>query len=119
MSKVEGVYVGRNDPPQPPDHGFIARLTASATVPMPTLGYYAAPGRDGRPAPKVVGDDPILLEKTSHVRKVKEKMGQFFARSGLGASQIRSMTRDQIATFVYVVSQNESGYAVEPRPARA
>jgi hypothetical protein len=119
MSEHEGVgvYLGRNDPPQPPDHGFIARLTASAG-PSVTYGYYGLPARDGKPAPKLIGDDAFLLEKTSHVRRHKEKLMEFYARTGAGKAFILSASREEIERFCKVVAEQESGYAVEPRPAR-
>jgi hypothetical protein len=109
-------------PPTPPmephDSAFFARLYASVTGPMPTFGS-PLPTRDGRPVPKVIGDAQDLLDRTAHVRKPKERMMQFFARTGLGAAQIRTMTRDEIAHFVNCVSHNERGYGdqahFEPR----
>ncbi len=54
-----------------------------------------------------VDDDAELLEKTKHVRLKNEVMGQFHARVGLGAAQILSMTKDEIAHFVAVVTARE------------
>jgi hypothetical protein len=77
---------------------------------MTTTGYHAAPSRDGKPAPKVTGDDPDLLQRTAHVRGPKERMGEFFSRVGLGAAQIRTMSKAEISHFVEVISKNDPGY---------
>jgi hypothetical protein len=86
---------------------------------MPTLGYYARGPRDNMPVAKLIGDAPELLEKTAHVRKAKEKMMQFHARVGLGAAQIRMMSKDEISHFVETVSKNDEGFIraqdMEPR----
>jgi len=65
---------------------------------------------DGKLRP-VVGEDQVLLEKTKHVRRKDEKMMQFFARTGIGKSQILSLTKDELARLVAVASQNEGADA--------
>ena len=102
-------------PPQgePPDHGLISRLTAAAKPPVVVAGV-PMPVREGRVV-KVLGDDSELLSKTTHVRHAGERLIQFHARTGLGAAQIRSMSRDQIAEFVNTVERNDKGWTSEPR----
>jgi hypothetical protein len=85
---------------------YLSRVIKSA-APM-VIAAGPAPGtREGKPGPKVVGDDPELLDCTSHVRATKETMMQFFARTGLGAHQIRTMSKSEITKFVATVSIHE------------
>jgi hypothetical protein len=53
------------------------------------------------------GEDPELLERTRCARGPKETVMEFIARTGLGAHQIRSMSREEILRFVAVVSQQD------------
>jgi hypothetical protein len=84
---------------------FVSRLIKSAQPMVITAG--PAPGtREGKPGPRVLGDDAELLDRTAHVRTKKETMMQFFARVGLGANQIRTMSKSEISKFVEIVSAN-------------
>jgi hypothetical protein len=87
-------------------NGFLSRLIARVTGPMPVISGPVQATREGRPFQKAVGDDPVLLEKTKHVRNKKETMMQFYSRVGLGAAQIRTMSKEEIAHFVEVVAAN-------------
>ena len=109
MRNDESIYLGRQDPPEQPSNNFLARLIANAK-PLVILAGPAQPPRDNLPIRKVLGDDPQLLAMTEHVRNKKEKMFQFYARVGLGPSQIRTMSKAEISHFVEVVSQQERGF---------
>lgn len=94
--------------------------------PMPVVaGASDAAPVDNRPIRTTVGEDTELLVKTEHVRKKGEKLMQFFARTGLGAAQIRPMSKGEITRFVETVSQHEPVQAPReltegprPRPQR-
>jgi hypothetical protein len=85
----------------------IKKLMARVTAPLPVIAGSAPVPTDNRITPKIVGDDEHLLAKTSHVRKPNEGIMAFVARTGLGVSQIRTMSKDEIRRFVEVVAQNE------------
>jgi hypothetical protein len=76
-------------------------------TPITTGGpaYKATNGTEWRRAP----EDPILLHRTEHVRLPRETMLEFHARTGLGASQIRTMSLEEIAHFVAVVTNPRRG----------
>jgi len=85
---------------------YLARVIKSAGPMVITAG--PAPGtREGKPGPKVLGDDAELLEKTKHVRRSKECLMEFYARTGVGAHQVRTLSKSDITTLVETVSKNE------------
>jgi hypothetical protein len=90
-----------------PTGRYLARLVKSAE-PMVIVAGPSLGTREGKPGPRVVGDDKELLDRTAHVRSKKETMMQFFARTGLGAYQIRTMSKSEISHFVETASQHES-----------
>jgi hypothetical protein len=92
----------------------IARLLARVTGPMPIISATAQPTREGVPGPRVIGDDPGLLDLTKHVRKPKEKMLEFYARTGIGPVEIRSLCTTELARRVELAEQNAEadGYNV-------
>jgi hypothetical protein len=57
--------------------------------------------------------DAELLEKTAHVRRPKESLMEFYSRTGCGAAQVRSSSKDEIARFVETVSRNEKEVSLE------
>jgi hypothetical protein len=62
--------------------------------------------RNGRPV-TVVGDDEDLLRRTAHVRlKHETTMNPFYARVGLGAAEIRKMSKSEISHFVEIATAN-------------
>ena len=86
---------------------YLKRLLARVTGPMPVVGGSTGlPSREGMPGRKAPSDDPVLLEKTAHVRKSKETMMQFFSRIGLGPGRIRTMSKAEISRFCEVVMSN-------------
>jgi hypothetical protein len=113
MSEQVGTKVAGEPTSQMSIGQYLGRLLKRS---RPTVVISGQPDKpvDGRPGHRFVGVDvdTELLERTAHVRKPKETMMQFFSRVGLGASQIREMSKDQITHFVEVVSQQET--AVEP-----
>jgi hypothetical protein len=62
---------------------------------------------------KQLGDDPVLLEKTSHVRRDKEHLGEFYSRIGLGKSQILEMSKSEITRFCETVEKNGSDITIQ------
>lgn len=95
--------------PQINEAAAMAQIMRSVTGPLPVLAGAAAKGTlNGVPRPAPRGDDPELLERTKHVRRKNERLGQFFARIGLGAAQIRNMTKDEISRFCEIVENNNS-----------
>jgi hypothetical protein len=106
MSNSENLQTVRNLA-EPSTGGYISRLLKSVSGSMPIVAGLAPGTREGIPGPRSIGDDPVLLEKTAHVRAKKEKMMEFFARTGLGAYQIRTMSKGEISKFVEVASANE------------
>lgn len=86
---------------------WLARILANVHAPMQIISGPALTGtREGVARARVVGDDPVLLEKTKHVRNKKETMMQFFARTGIGAHQVRTLTKDALASLVDVATKN-------------
>lgn len=71
------------------------------------------PGKGGRVPAIIARDDSELLKRTAHVRGKKEALMPFYARTGLGPTQILQMSKDEITRFVAVVSQHEQ--VVAPR----
>jgi hypothetical protein len=110
MEDVSKYFHDRLPPAQPGEGNlFLPSLVERemAKGRMPVIGNHSYTPRDGRPAPRVVGDDPQLLAATAHVRKPQERMGEFFARTGLSAAQIRVMSPGEISKFVETVSCHE------------
>ena len=52
--------------------------------------------------------DPETIERVRHVLRPKEKLLEFFARTGLGKAQVATMTRSQITRFVEQVERNKA-----------
>ena len=83
--------------------GLLARVVAPVVVSGPPLPSPV----DGHAPLRSRGDDEQLLAKTAHVRKKDERLMEFYARTGLGAAQIREMSRKQIEEFVEVAALQE------------
>ena len=90
-----------------PTGRYLARLIKNAE-PMVIVGGPTLGTREGRPGPRVLGDNAELLSRTEHVRTKNEPMNSFYARIGLGPVQIRTMSKAEISRFVETVSQHES-----------
>jgi hypothetical protein len=92
----------------------IARLLARVTGPMPIVTGPAQATKEGVPGPRVIGDDPDLLDLTKHVRAPKERLFQFYARTGIGPVEIRSLCATELARRVELAEQNAEadGYNV-------
>jgi len=92
----------------------IARLMARVTGPMPLISTTAQPTREGVPGPRVIGDDPELLALTQHVRKPKEPLMSFYARTGIGPAQIRDLSKAELSDRVELARKNaeDDGYNV-------
>src|SRR5580698_6384592 len=58
-------------------------------------------------------EDPKVIGRVKHVMKSKEKLMQFYARTGLGKAQIMKMSRWEISAFVERVTKNAAN---EPGP---
>jgi|HubBroStandDraft_6_1064221.scaffolds.fasta_scaffold01095_10 hypothetical protein len=89
-----------------PTGRYLARLIKNAE-PLVVIAGPALGTREGKPGPKMVGDDKELLDRTAHVRSKNEPMNSFYARIGLGPNQIRVMSKSEISKFVETVSANE------------
>ncbi len=96
-----------------PTDRYLSRVTNAVTGPMAVTAGPGMPAHDGRPGQRVVGDDPVLLEKTAHVRKPKEKLMEFIARTGMSPNQMHTLSKEEILRFVETVSAHES---VAPPP---
>jgi hypothetical protein len=84
----------------------------------PSIGQTFGPIIDAyRNAPRLkpvdLNDDPSVLGRIKHVLKPKEKLLEFYARTGLGKSQLMTMSRDEIKCFV---AQAEANRKQEPLP---
>jgi hypothetical protein len=84
---------------------YLARLVRNAE-PMVCVAGPAPATREGRPGPKFIGDDTELMEKTKHVRKPKERLMEFYARTGIGAHQVRTLSKPALTALVQTVSAN-------------
>jgi hypothetical protein len=86
----------------------LARLTEEslASGPIVTEAGIRPVPKDGRPAKPYLGDNLELLEKTAHVRRKGETLGQFFSRGGCGKAQILAWSPAQIAAYMKVVEEN-------------
>jgi hypothetical protein len=105
-----------HDLAQEPTERYLSRLIKSVTGPMPVSAGPVQATREGRPFLKSIGDDAELLEKTKHVRRPKECLMEFYARTGIGAHQVRTLSMADLNTLVETVSKNE---AVQPPQAGA
>jgi hypothetical protein len=105
-----------HDLAQEPSERYLARLIKSVTGPMPVSAGPVQATREGRPFLKAIGDDAELLARTEHVRSKKEPMMSFYARVGLGPTQIRTMSKSEISKFVETISTHED---VKPPQAGA
>lgn len=85
----------------------VSRLIKSVTGPMVITAGPTPGTREGKPGPKVLGDDKELLDRTAHVRSKNEPMNSFYARVGLGPNQILTMSKSEITKFCETVSANE------------
>jgi hypothetical protein len=88
------------------EYGFLRGLLDRWTSPLRVLAGPVQGPVDNRTPRPVAGEDQELLDRTEHVRGKKEPMSSFHARTGLGKSQILSMSRDEIARFVAIAEQN-------------
>lgn len=97
---------------------YVASLIRKWTSPLPIIAGANSDTIDNRLRRSYVGEDDELLARTSHVRRRKETMLQFYARVGLGAAQILTMTKSEITHFVSVAEQNEpwEPKLFEPKP---
>ncbi len=68
----------------------------------------------------VFPEDPAVWGKVQHTMHSREKLGQWFARTGLGRAQIFKMTKKQISDFVAQADRNlAEDDGGKPRPTRA
>jgi hypothetical protein len=81
--------------------------------PMPVVAGPAGPAVNGV-ARKHLGDDSVLLARTQHLRLKRETMGQFHARTGIGANQILTLSLKELEYLYKVTQQQEK---VEPPKA--
>jgi len=97
-----------HDLAQHQSESYVARIVRSVTGPMPIVGGPSLGAREGKAGPRVVPDDKELLDRTAHVRTKNEPMLSFYARVGLGPTQILAMSKAEISHFVETVSQHEN-----------
>jgi hypothetical protein len=76
----------------------IKRLVERVTGPLPILGGQGLPSTEGKPGKQVFGvnEDPVLLDRTRHLRKNGEQMIEWFARTSIGAHAVRNSSRDEL-----------------------
>lgn len=74
--------------------------------PMPVVAGPVGPGMNGV-ARKHLGDDSVLLARTQHLRLKRETMGQFHARTGIGANQILTFSLKELERLYKVTQQQE------------
>lgn len=91
---------------QPNTYGFMRRILDSWNTPLKVVAGPKPAPTDNRITPEVLGDDAELLKRTTHVRLKGERMSQFHARVGLGASQILQMSYSEIKHFCDVAEES-------------
>jgi len=100
-----------------------ARLTQNLSLqvanakPMPVLGGMPGPAVNGVARP-FVGDDPELLKRTATVRKKNETLMQFYARTGVSAHQLTTLSRREIEKLVRLAESNEDMNQPQPRATK-
>lgn len=77
-------------------------MTESQAIGMLTRLYRTAPKMRVASA----DDDPEMHDRIRHILKQGEKLGEFYARTGLGRSQALLMSCDQILEFVEQAEKN-------------
>ena len=97
---IPGQHVPTGD-----EHADLDRIL-NVKAPMPVMGGPDPVPTDSAIMRTRVSDDAELLKRTEHVRRPKEVMMQFYARTGLGKSQILTMTKDEISKFVEIAEQS-------------
>jgi hypothetical protein len=109
---------------------FLSRLVSSVRGPMPIVGGSGLPPVDGKPGRKVTGvdADPVLLDRTKHLRKKNESMMGFFARTCIGAHAVRTVSRNELDRLYQVALANpeyrenetviQETFTPKPRPTR-
>lgn len=85
---------------------------------QPTIGQWIGKALDaitGKMRPVDHDADIEVRDRVRHVMKPKEKLMEFYARTGLGKPQIMIMSRDEISLFVEQAERNRAAEAL-PRP---
>jgi hypothetical protein len=100
------------------EYGYLRNLLDGWVTPLKVVAGPVQGPVDNRAPRPVAGEDSELLEKTKHVRLKGERMMQFYARVGLGAAQIRTMSFDEITRFCDVAEETleQTPKVFEPRP---
>jgi hypothetical protein len=66
-----------------------------------------------------LNDDPETLARVKHTMLPNESLGHWYARIGLGKSQIHMMSASEISAFVFTVEERdelEPPITLEPQP---
>jgi hypothetical protein len=108
---LEGINSGaQTGPPIPSESESLSMRRIIDTEvkkgPMPFVGAHKPDPKNGRGV-RWVGEPQDLLDKTASLRFKDERMGQFHARTGIGAAQIRSLFVTELKRLVDITSMNE------------
>ena len=109
------------NPQTVPDHSsiwnYIRRVLKTAAPPVIVSGHPGDATREGIPL-KVIGEDEELLKLSAPFRKKHESLNEFYARTLIGAHDLRTLDADELARRVELVEEQnrEAGMRFEPTP---